>query len=118
MAQLQLRKEAEVANLKYEIFSTSLRDEQGIEDDKSGKLYTGPQKYAHRKSSISLTAKRPTNSATKYDPPTISGCFNCTEKGNLLINCENAFNIALVAANKFEYYSMKKIFSRKSLNMY
>ena len=108
-AALQLEKETKHAALRDSMTRSSSR-RFGHDEEIPGILFTGQTRYAKHPSSLGYQNRtgfgKPTK-GMKFDPLSISGCFNCDDPTHVVKNCPKTLNVAKAAAKKLEYYSKK-----------
>ena len=113
-SQLQLSREAETARQKDEIFSRNRNRHPDHQEDVPGILFAGQGRYARRPSTVRFN--RPTKTSTvpagkregRFDPLTVTGCFNCGELGHMVKNCNSPLHVARATAGRLDYYSQKQ----------
>lgn len=81
-------------------------------------LYAGQGIYGRPNRNVGATQSRPLPSprverigpapAPRFDPLSISGCFNCDHPGHTMRDCRAPVNTTLAAKRKMEYWSKKK----------
>lgn len=98
---VQLDKESRIATIRDRA-GASTKDEP---EDAVAINYAGQGRYGHPRQS----APGKTNfKATRTDPLSIMGCFNCDSPEHMARNCTQPKNFSKAAARKLEYHQKKK----------
>ena len=76
-------------------------------------LYTGQGRYGRKPLQVNTCGRGAISSGAiskvpKFDPLSVSGCFNCGNPNHMWKDCPNPLNVAIDVSSKLKYYAKKK----------